>query len=117
MDILGTARHVVQRAGSEAGYAVTLLQARGVGAALTPPHKLVGVLRDLDAHGPAGAAVSLAAAGFGDHPALLDETGPITFAELDRRSTALANALRSHGFQARQGARLPGPNPPGLFEA
>jgi len=117
MDILGTARHVVQRAGSEAGYAVTLLQARGLGAALTPPHKLVGVLRDLDAYGPAGGAISLAAAGFGDRPALQDETGTITFAELDRRSTALANALRAHGFQARQGLGILCRNHRGLFES
>jgi fatty-acyl-CoA synthase len=117
MDIVGAARQVVQRAGHEAGYAVTLLQARGAGAALIPPHKLVGVLRDLEAYGPAGAAVSLAAAGFGDRPALIDENGPITFAELDRRSNALANALREHGFQAKQGLGVLCRNHRGLFEA
>jgi fatty-acyl-CoA synthase len=117
MDILGTARQVVQRAGHEAAYAATLLQARGVGAALTPPHKMVGVLRDLEAYGPAGAAVSFAAAGFGDHPALIDENGPITFAELDQRSNALANALRERGFEAKQGLGVLCRNHRGLFEA
>ncbi len=117
MDILGAARQVAQRAGHEAVYAATLLQARGAGAALTPPHKMVGVLRDLEAYGPAGAAVSFAAAGFGDHPALIDENGPITFAELDRRSNALANALRERGFEAKQGLGVLCRNHRGLFEA
>jgi fatty-acyl-CoA synthase len=116
MDIFGTARQVVQRAGSEAGYAATLLQARGVGAALVPPHKLVHVLRDLDAYGPAGAAVSFAAAGFGDRPALIDETGGISFTELDQRSNALANALRDNGFEARDGLGILCRNHRGLFE-
>jgi fatty-acyl-CoA synthase len=117
MDLLGSARQVVRRAGQEAGFAVTLLQARGPGVAATPPHKLAGVLKDLGAYGPAGAAVSLAAAGFGDRPALLDETGAITFTELDRRSDALANALRDKGFQAKQGLGILCRNHRGLFEA
>jgi fatty-acyl-CoA synthase len=117
MDIWGAARSAVHRAGSEAGYAVTLLQARGPGAVLAPPHRLASVLRDLGAYGPAGAAVSFAAAGFGDRPALVDETGPLTFAELDRRSTALANALRDRGFEARQGLGILCRNHRGLFES
>jgi fatty-acyl-CoA synthase len=117
MDILGAARSAVHRAGSEAGYAVTLLQARGPGAVLTPPHKLVGVLRDLEAYGPAGAAVSFAASGFGDRPAIIDETGSLTFADLDRRSNALANALRERGFTARQGLGILCRNHRGLFES
>jgi fatty-acyl-CoA synthase len=117
VDILGTARQVVRRAGHEAAYAATLIQARGAGVALTPPHKLLGTLRDLEAYGPAGAAVSLAAAGFGDRPALTDELGTVTFAELEQRSTALANALRSRGFKARDGMGILARNHRGLYES
>jgi fatty-acyl-CoA synthase len=117
MDVIGTARQLARRATHEAGYAATLLQARGPGVALTPPHRLLGTLRDLEAFGPAGAAVSLAAASFGDRPALIDEQGPVSFAELDRRSTALANALRQRGFSARDGLGILARNHRGLFEA
>jgi fatty-acyl-CoA synthase len=117
MDIFGTARQLVRRAGHEAGFAATLLQARGAGVALTPPHKLVGTLRDLEAYGPAGAAVSLAAASFGDRPALVDELGALTFADLDRRTNALANALRARGFQPHDGLGVLARNHRGLFES
>jgi fatty-acyl-CoA synthase len=117
MDIFGTARQLVRRAGHEAGYAATLLQARGAGVALTPPHRLLGTLRDLEAYGPAGAAVSLAAASFGDRPALIDELGVLTFADLDRRTNALANALRARGFQAHDGLGILARNHRGLFES
>jgi acyl-CoA synthetase (AMP-forming)/AMP-acid ligase II len=117
VDIFGTARQLVRRAGHEAGYAATLLQARGASVALTPPHKLLGTLRDLEAYGPAGAAVSLAAAGYGDRPALVDELGVLTFADLDRRSNALANALRERGLEARDGLGILARNHRGLFES
>jgi fatty-acyl-CoA synthase len=85
--------------------------------ALTPPHRLVGTLRDLEAYGPVGAALSLAAASYGDRPALLDELGPVTFRELDRRSNALANALIERGFRARDGLGVLARNHRGLFES
>jgi fatty-acyl-CoA synthase len=117
VDILGSAFQLARRAGYEAGYAATLLQARGAGAVFTPPHRLLGTLRDLEAYGPVGAALSLAAASFGDRPALLDEQGPVTFTELDRRSNALANALRDRGFQPRDGLGILARNHRGLFES
>jgi fatty-acyl-CoA synthase len=115
--IFDTARQLVRRAGHEAGYAATLLQARGAGVALTPPHKLLFTLRDLEAYGPAGAAVSLAAASFGNHPAIIDEQGELSFAELDQRTNALANALRERGFKARDGLGVMCRNHRGLYEA
>jgi fatty-acyl-CoA synthase len=117
VDILDTARQLAFRAGHEAGYALTLLQARGPGAALTPPHKVLGVLRDVQAYGPAGAAISLAAASFGNRPAIVDELGGVTFAELDRRSNALANSLRAKGFKADDGLGVLARNHRGLFDA
>jgi fatty-acyl-CoA synthase len=117
VDIFRSARQVIERAGHEAGYAAILLQARGAGIALTPPHKLLGTLRDLEAYGPVGAAVSLASASAGNHPALIDEIGTLTFAELDARSNALANALRARGVRSHDGLGILARNHRGLFEA
>src|SRR6185437_8078552 len=100
-----------------AAYAATLLQARGPGVALTRPDKLLGTLRDLEAYGPVGAAVSLAAASYGGRPAIVDERGTVTFAELDKRTNALANALRDKGFTAGDGLGVLARNHRGLFEA
>ena len=115
MDIVGAARHLLGRAAQEASFAATLLQARGIDVVTTPPHKLLGSLRDLDAYGPAGAAIGLAAAGFGDHPGIVDELGEITFAELDAQSNALANALRARGVGARDGLGIMCRNHRGLW--
>jgi fatty-acyl-CoA synthase len=117
VDILKNARQLIGRAGNEASFALTLLQARGVGAVLTPPHKLLGSLRDLDAYGPAGAAIGLSAASFGDRPGIVDEIGEITFTELDQQSTALANALREKGVRARDGLGIMCRNHRGLWLA
>src|SRR4051812_40346527 len=117
MSIVGTATQLLERAGFEARFAATLLQARGPGAVLTPPHRLLGVLRDLEAYGPAGAAISLSAASFGNRPAIVDERGELTFAELDARSTALANALAAKGVSAKDGLGVMARNHRGLFES
>jgi acyl-CoA synthetase (AMP-forming)/AMP-acid ligase II len=117
VDIFSVARQVVERAGHEAAYAATLLQARGPGVALTPPHKLLGTLRDVGEYGPAGGAVSLAVASYGKRPAVIDEIGQVTFAELDKRSNALANGLLDHGFSSGDGLGVLARNHRYLFEA
>ncbi len=116
MDILSAARQAIERAGFEAGYAATLLQARGPGVALTPPHKLLATLRDVADYGPAGGAVSLATASFGTRPAIVDEIGEVTFTEMDRHSTALANALIERGFSSGDGLGILARNHRYLFE-
>lgn len=115
MDIVTTAAQLAERASLETRFALTLLQARGPGVAMTPPHKLIGAMRDLAAYGPAGAAVSLAAASYGDHDAIVDEIGALSFTELDRQSTALANALRAKGVRAGDGLGIMARNHRGLW--
>lgn len=117
MDLLKLAGTVAGRASMEARFALTLLQARGADVALTPPHKLLAPLRDLEAYGPAGAAITLAVASTPDRFALIDELGTETFAELDERSNALANALRDRGVQAGDGLGVLVRNHRFLFEA
>jgi fatty-acyl-CoA synthase len=117
VDIAGTARTLLGRAGNEASWAATLLQARGVDVVLTPPHKLLGTLRDLESYGPAGAAVSLATASYPNRTAVHDEAGAITFAELDRRANGLANALLERGFRAGDGLGILCRNHRDLFAA
>ena len=105
------AAKLLARAGVEARYAATLLHARGPGVASVPPRRLLPVLRALDAYGPVGASLALAVAAHPDRPALIDEQGPVTFAELDRTSNALANALRERGFRPGT-ASASSPQPP-----
>jgi fatty-acyl-CoA synthase len=117
VELLGGARTLFGRASTEARFAATLLRARGPGVALAPPHRMLGVARALDAYGPVGATVALAAATMGNQVALLDEKGEVTFAELDRRSNGLANALREQGFKAGDSVGILARNHRGLFEA
>jgi fatty-acyl-CoA synthase len=116
VNALANARNLLGRAGTEAHFAATLLQARGPGAALIPPHKLVGVLRAIEAYGPAGAAVALAAAGQGRNAAIVDERGTLTFDDLDGRSNALAHALLGRGFQPGDSIGILARNHRGFFE-
>ena len=117
MDVLGEAMRLVGRATTEARFAATLINARGPGVARVPPHRLPGVLRALDAYGPVGAALALAAASTPDHVAIVDDRGPITFAELEAHSNELANALYDKGFRAGDSMGILARNHRGLFEA
>ena len=114
MKLAGT---VAGRASLEARFAMTLLQARGVDVALTPPLKVLGTLRDLEAYGPAGAAMTLAVSSAPDRIALIDELGTETFAELDERSNALADALRERGVRSGDGLGVLVRNHRFLFES
>jgi fatty-acyl-CoA synthase len=112
-----TARRLLTRAASEARFAATLLQARGPGILRVPPHRLAAVARDLAVYGPAGAALSIASAGQADATAIVDERGPLTFAELEARSNALANALRRRGWVTGDNVGILARNHRGMFEA
>jgi len=114
MNLLGRA---TLRVGSEARFAATLLKARGPGVALIPPHRMLSVARALDAYGPAGAAIVFAASTQPDAVAICDERGTITFAEVDERSNALANALLDRGYQPGQSLGILARNHRGIFEA
>ena len=117
MDLRVDARQLITRACIEARFAATLLQARGPGVMLAPPHKLLDVGRAVLAYGPAGAAVAIASAGQPDNVAILDERGALSFAELDELVNRFANALRDKGFQPGDSIGILARNHRGLFVA
>jgi fatty-acyl-CoA synthase len=68
------------------------------------PLRTAAKLRAFQRFGPVGGGLASAALSRPDKPGLIDERGPLTFAELDRRSTALANAWRADGLG--EGSRI-----------
>lgn len=65
-----------------------------------------------------GTGVALAAARWPDRPAILDDDGMVTFAELDRRAAALAAGLRRrYGLGPGRGLAVAWPNHRGFVEA
>jgi fatty-acyl-CoA synthase len=67
----------------------------------TKPHEIIAALANVHRWGMAAGPIRIAAQRHGDRAGLVDERGPLTFAELDDRSTALANAWRDRGLSDR----------------
>jgi len=67
------------------------------------PRRTIAVLNAVRRYGALGGAVRIAAVRNPGGAGLIDERGTLTFEELDRRSNALANALRERGLQAGDG--------------
>jgi len=111
------ARRLLERACTEARFAATLLHARGPGAALIPPHRLLGMARDVLVYGPSGAAVSIASAGHAKNLAIIDDRGQITFRELDELVNRFANALLHMGFRPGDSIGALARNHRGLYVA
>ena len=72
---------------------------RGGMLALDRPDRTLRILRAMDRLGQLGSAIAIAAIRHGDRVGLIDELGSLTFAELHRRSDALACGLRARGLQ------------------
>jgi fatty-acyl-CoA synthase len=75
-----------------------LAAARRAGLVGMPLRAIAPSVRALRAYGPLGAATTMNALRFGARTALVDERGPLTFADLERRSNALANAWLARGL-------------------
>jgi fatty-acyl-CoA synthase len=65
-----------------------------------PPWRTASIVRAIVRHGQLGGGISAAAIRHGERTGLVDELGELSFAELDRRSNALANAWRREGIGA-----------------
>src|SRR3954463_5515073 len=82
------------------------------------PDKLARVARELARWGasPAG-GISAAAITHGDDEMLIDEQGSATFAEMHRRSNALARAFRERGVKPGDGVAIMARNHRGFVDA
>src|ERR1700737_49190 len=82
------------------------------------PDKALRSLLALQRWGPTpAAAYAGAAARYGDHPAIIDERGTLTFAEVHRRTNSLARALSQAGVSEQDGVAIMCRNHRGFIEA
>ena len=91
--------------------------ARAGGLRQLPIHRLGAISRAMRNYGPLGGAVRMAAIRYRDRVALIDDHGPLTFAQLDRRSNALANAWRQRGLSPGDGVGIVARNHRGFLDA
>jgi fatty-acyl-CoA synthase len=96
MDLVGMLEEPARRASLEARAMVALARAGVIG--IDSPQRILGIVNAIRDYGPFGGAPRISAIRHGDCPAITDEIGTITFAELDERVNRLANALRSRGL-------------------
>ena len=84
----------------------------------TRPDRLVGALSALVRFGITPAAgYTAAAARYPDEPAIIDESGRLTFREVDERSNAIAHALSDDGVNEGDGVAIMARNHRGWVEA
>ncbi len=82
------------------------------------PDKMARAMRELRRWGAGPAAgVAAAAVTVGDQPGLIDETGTLTYADMQRRSNALARGLREAGIKPGDGIAIMARNHRGFIDA
>jgi fatty-acyl-CoA synthase len=84
---------------------------------LDRPDRLLAMYRAVERYGPIGGSIGAAAIRHGNRPALVDELGSLSYADLDRRSNALANALRARGIGTGDGVGILCRNHRGVYDA
>jgi fatty-acyl-CoA synthase len=75
------------------------------------------MVRALVRYGLFGGLATATAVRFGDRTALEDDKGTLTWADMDRRSNAVANALRERGIKAGDGVAILARNHRGFLDA
>jgi fatty-acyl-CoA synthase len=84
----------------------------------TRPDRALKAFGALRRFGPTAAAAYMgAAARYPDRPAVIDERGMLTFADVDRRTNALAWSLRVEGIREQDGVAIMCRNHRGFIEA
>ncbi|MGH9276122.1 MAG: acyl-CoA synthetase [Acidimicrobiales bacterium] len=114
-DPISDLARVLTRLPLEAQALVTIIRSGMLGPEL--PHRMLQIYQALGRYGPFGGAVSVAALRHSDRPGVVDELGTLTFDELDRRSNALANALRARGVTPDTGVGILCRNHRGMLDA
>src|SRR5689334_21092261 len=82
-----------------------------------PPWVLARAGAGIARYGAVGAAASIAAARYPDRIAVRDELGELTYADLDHRSNAIANAWQTRGLKPGGGVALLIRNHRGFLDA
>jgi fatty-acyl-CoA synthase len=112
---LTKATDIARRAATEAR-ALYHVQRSGM-FGLDSPKRSAEVLRAIGQLGQIGGAVAVAAIKHGDRVGLVDELGPLTFAELNARSNALACGMRDRGLNEGDGVGILCRNHRGFLDA
>ncbi|MEA2167095.1 MAG: fatty-acyl-CoA synthase [Solirubrobacteraceae bacterium] len=86
-----------RRASLEARSLAVLVRAGAVGVEL--PHRALAIVKAMNDFGPMAAAPRIAAIRHGDHPAIADERGELTWKEFDEQINRLASALIDKGLE------------------
>jgi fatty-acyl-CoA synthase len=113
--LVGGAARLVERFGDEAYFALLCIRSGMVGPEL--PHRVARLALGFERYGLLGGAITAAAIRHGDHRAVVDERGELTYKELDQRVNALANAWREHGLEAGEGVAILVRNHRGFLES
>jgi fatty-acyl-CoA synthase len=113
--LLGGGLKLVERFGDEAYFAALCIRSGLVRPEL--PHRVAQMLLAFDRFGLLAGAVTIGAIRHGDHVALRDERGDLTYKDLDERSNALANAWRERGLEPGDGVAILVRNHRGFLDA
>ncbi|HEY2320744.1 MAG TPA: acyl-CoA synthetase [Solirubrobacteraceae bacterium] len=113
--LVGAGLRLVERFGDEAYFAAVCIRSGMVGPEL--PHKVAQMLLAFERFGLLGGAVTIGAIRHGDHVAIRDERGDVTYTELDERTNALANAWREQGLAPGDGVAILVRNHRGFMDA
>ncbi len=104
--------------GRAAGETLSLKACYDVGLLrVDPPWVLARGAAAIAKFGAMGGAIGLSAARYPDRVAVQDELGSLTYADLDRRSNALANAWRARGLKPGGGVAVLARNHRGFLDA
>jgi acyl-CoA synthetase (AMP-forming)/AMP-acid ligase II len=107
---------LIDRIAHEARVLKTLREAGLIGP--VRPDRLPRIGRALARWGTtSGGAIGVAAARYPDQPAVVDELGTLSYAELDRRANALASSLVANGVRPGHGVAIMCRNHRGFMDA
>lgn len=102
--VAAKAQQYFDRGSAELHYARKMFEAGAF--KLEPPQHFVAMLADIRRWGEFGMIPALNARRYPDRPAIIDDDGEITFAELDEAAHAVANGLRNMGVRGGDGVAL-----------
>lgn len=114
-DLIGDLAGLIRRLPTEAQSLLTIANSGMVGPERAD--KLIAMVRSLERYGPLGGAISAAAVRNGPRTAVVDEFGALSYDEMERRSNAVANALRARAGRDELGVGVLCRNHRGIFDA